>query len=353
MAVRVSDSDSHLNRLVAGDVPLLEATRRTIRAAGMSPATAKSYVGWIRRFAIFHGEHPKHLGPHHITTFLNALAVDGNVAPSTQSQALCAILFLYRRVLGRDVPWLQELVRVPRRKRLPVVLTRSEVRAVLAQLHGVYLLIAALLYGAGLRLSEALRLRVKDVDLDSGIIQVRQGKGDKDRTTILPQSIAPLLREHRLRTKRQHQRDLARGAGFVELPHALARKYPKAARQWPWQWLFPATRTHTHRDSGERRRHHLHPTAVQRAVTRAVRAAGITKKATCHTFRHSFATHLLEDGHDLRTIQRLLGHQDIRTTSIYTHVVLQLRGGLKSPADAILPSILPSPPNPEPPHEED
>jgi integron integrase len=264
--------------------------------------------------------HPAELGEEDVTRFLSGLAEAGGVSGSTQTQALSAILFLYRKVLGTELPWLERLVRAPKRSRLPVVLTRDEVSHLMRQLEGPVRLVATLLYGSGLRLLECLRLRVKDIDFEADQVTVRGGKGDKDRVTMLPNSIKPDLRRHLARVKAQHERDVASGGGEVELPTALARKFPKAGRDWRWQWVFPATRTWVNA-GGERRRAHLHETVVQRAVTQAVRATGLTKRATCHSLRHSFATHLLEDGYDIRTVQELLGHHDVSTTMIYTHVL--------------------------------
>ncbi len=255
------------------------------------------------------------------------------VREAIQNQALSALLFLYRDVLGVELPWLDDVVRAKRPQYLPVVLTRDEIRAVLQHLHGVPRLMALLLYGAGLRLMECCRLRVKDVDFSTNQIVIRNGKGAKDRVTMLPASVKALLTAHIERVRRQHQADLRHGAGWVELPGALARKYPNAGRDWGWQWVFPATRMYVDRQTGRRRRHHLHESVVQRAVKEAVRAAGIAKPATCHTFRHSFATHLLEDSHDIRTVQELLGHQDVSTTMIYTHVLNRGPAGVRSPAD--------------------
>src|SRR5262245_6200322 len=279
---------------------LLDRVREAIRARHYSRRTEKTYVAWIRRYILFHGKrHPAGMGAREITDFLSALAVRDKVAASTQNQALSALLFLYRAVLAQDVPWLDELIRAKRPERLPVVLTRDEVRAVLDRLHGVPLLMALLLYGAGLRLLECARLRIKDVDFGSNQIVVRDGKGFKDRVTMLPASVKAGLAQHLDRVRRQHQSDLDRGAGWVELPYALNRKYPSAGREWGWQWVFPATRIYVDRVTGERRRHHLHESVLQRAVKDAVHRAGITKPASCHTFRHSFATHLLEDRHDI------------------------------------------------------
>jgi integron integrase len=273
---------------------LLDRVRDAIRSRHYSRRTEKTYVAWIRRYILFHGKrHPAEMGAHEITQFLSALAVKDKVAASTQNQALSALLFLYRAVLEQDVPWLDDLARAKRPERLPVVLTRDEVRAVLDRLHGVPLLMALLLYGAGLRLLECARLRIKDVDFASNQIVVRDGKGFKNRVTMLPGAVKANLARHIEGVRRQHQLDLERRAGWVELPDALRRKYPSAGREWAWQWVFPATRIYVDRLTGERRRHHLHESVLQRAVKDAVRRAGIAKPASCHTFRHSFATHLL------------------------------------------------------------
>jgi len=273
------------------------------------------------------------MGGPEVAKFLSSLAVDGQVSTSTQNQALSALLFLYREVLEQDLPWLDDVVRAKRTVCLPVVLTRDEVRAIFRQLRGTQRLIAILLYGAGLRLLEALRLRAKDVDFARNQIMIRAGKGDKDRATPLPTVVIPELALHLDAVKRQHERDLSRGAGGVELPWALGRKYPHAGREWGWQWVFPATRIYVERATGQRRRHHLHESVLQRAVKDAVRRAGIPKRATCHTLRHSFATHLLEAGRDIRTVQELLGHRDVATTQIYTHVLNQGPAGVQSPVD--------------------
>lgn len=302
----------------------------------MSPRTRKAYVHWVRRFLGFHaGAHPRDLGREPITAFLSALAVRHRVSASTQNQALAALLFLYREVLEIDFPWLDELVRAKQPQRVPTVLSREEVRAVLACMDGAPRLVACLLYGAGLRLLEACRLRVKDVDFDRNQLVVRSGKGDKDRLTVLPAFVRSELRAQLDFAREQHAVDLASGAGHVELPGALARKLPGASRDWPWQWVFPATRTYRDRETGEFRRHHLHETVVQKAVRQAVLAARIPKRATCHTFRHSFATHLLEDGADIRTVQELLGHADVSTTQIYTHVLNRGPSGEQSPMDRL------------------
>jgi integron integrase len=317
---------------------LLDRVREAIRLRHGSRSTEKSYVGWIRRYILFHGKrHPAEMGAPEVTRFLSSLAVQGKVAASTQNQALSALLFLYRHVLHQDLPWLDDVVRARRPARLPVVLTRDEVRAVVAELHGTPRLMAALLYGSGLRLLECCRLRVQDIDFGMNQIVVRDGKGAKDRVTMLPVVAKPVLTQHLRLVKRQHEADLARGAGWVELPSALARKYPSAGREWPWQWVFPATRYYVDRGTGQRRRHHLHESVVQRRVVEAVRRLRIiAKRATPHTFRHSFATHLLEDGKDIRTLQELLGHRDLSTTQIYTHVLNRGPSGVTSPADRVL-----------------
>jgi integron integrase len=307
--------------------------RRALRLGHYSPRTERTYIRWVIRFVRASGmRHPAELGEEDVTRFLSGLAEAGGVSGSTQTQALSAILFLYRKVLGTELPWLERLVRAPKRSRLPVVLTRDEVSHLMRQLEGPVRLVATLLYGSGLRLLECLRLRVKDIDFEADQVTVRGGKGDKDRVTMLPNSIKPDLRRHLARVKAQHERDVASGGGEVELPTALARKFPKAGRDWRWQWVFPATRTWVNA-GGERRRAHLHETVVQRAVTQAVRATGLTKRATCHSLRHSFATHLLEDGYDIRTVQELLGHHDVSTTMIYTHVLNRGVMGVRSPAD--------------------
>jgi integron integrase len=281
-----------------------------------------------------HGKrHPAEMGAAEVTQFLSALAVERSVAASTQNQALSALLFLYRHVLEQALPWLDEVVRAKRAARLPVVLAREEVRAILRELHGPPRLMAILLYGAGLRVLECARLRVEDIDFAANQLVVRGGKGDRDRVTMLPRTVKADLAGHLELVRRQHARDLQHGAGWVELPWAPARKCPGAGREWAWQWVFPATRIYVDRVTGQRRRHHRHETVLQRAVKAAVRRVGIAKPSTCHTFRPSFATHLLEDGHDIRTVQALLGHPDVSTTMIYTHVLHRGLAGVRSPAD--------------------
>ena len=315
-----------------GDRALAEMRKRNL-----SHRTQKAYLGWMRRFWQFHDRRdPAELGPAHVSAFLTHLAVERNVAASTQNQAIAALLFLYKHVLGLELPWLDDLVRAKRPQKLPVVMSRGEVVAVIGEMSGVTRDMATLLYGSGLRVSECCGLRVQDIDFDANQIVVRRGKGDKDRATMLPQAVQPALREHLILVQEQHQADLRAGQGTVELPYALARKCPNAATEWPWQWVFPATRHYVHDDTGLRRRHHLHPTVLQREVRQAVIASGITKRASCHTFRHSFATHLLEDGTDIRTLQTLMGHKDIRTTMIYTHVLNRGPSGVQSPADRLL-----------------
>jgi integron integrase len=332
--VSVSEHDSDPARLAPSNPRLLDRVRLAIRALHYSPRTERSYVQWIRRFILFHKKrHPAEMGEAEVREFLSALATRSKVAASTQNQALSAILFLYRVVLRQEIGWVDGVIRAKRPVRLPVVLTRDEVRGLLARLEGVEWIMASLLYGAGLRLLDCCRLRIKDVDFERAEITVRDGKGQKDRVTLLPRSVKPRLQAHIARVHEQHQRDLARGWGSVELPAALARKYPRAATDWPWQWVFPATRHYRDRESGVMRRHHLHESVLQRAVREAVLRAGISRPATCHTLRHSFATHLLEDGYDIRTIQELLGHSDVSTTMIYTHVLNRGGRGVRSPLD--------------------
>ncbi len=310
--------------------------RSAIRAARYSRRTEEAYVGWIRRFILFHGKrHPAEMGAPHVTAFLTWLAVERRVSVATQNQALSALLFLYDRVLEVELPWLHGIVRAKRSTRLPVVLTREEVRAVLSRVEGTAALVTKLLYGAGLRLLEGLRLRIKDVDFAGGEIIGREGKGGRERRTMLPVSVQQELARHLERVLDRHELDLRRGAGRVELPGALARKYPNAGREWLWQGVFPATRIYTDRDSGEWRRHNLHETVVQRAVRQAGIVAQVSKRVTCHTFRHSFATHLIESGYDIRAVQQLLGHRDVSTTMIYTHVLNRGGLGVVSPADRL------------------
>ena len=315
---------------------LLDRVRLTIRARHYSPRTEKAYVAWIRRFIFFHGRrHPDELGVPEVAGYLSHLASQRNVSSSTQTQAFAAILFLYRDVLGRNLVGLDDVVRAKRPVRVPLVLARDEVRAILRRMSGTPLLMCSLMYGSGLRLLECCRLRVKDVDFDRCEITVHDGKGRKDRVTVLPARLIPELRAQLRRTQGQYLADLDGEAGYVALPYALDRKYPSASREWPWQWFFPASRIHVDPDTGQRRRHHLHETLLQRAFASAVRSAGLAKPATCHTLRHSFATHLLETGCDIRTIQELLGHSDVSTTMIYTHVLNWGGRGVRSPLDML------------------
>jgi integron integrase len=319
-----------------GGPPLLERVRIAIRARHYSRRTEKAYVGWVRRFVLFHGKrHPSEMGAPEINAFLTDLAVGKGVSASTQNQALSALLFLYRHVLDREIGDFGDVVRARRPRRLPVVMTREEVKAVLSHLQGEKRLIAAILYGGGLRLLECLRLRVKDVDFGRGRILVRDGKGFKDRVTMLPAVLKKPLREHLERVRAVHLRDLAEGYGRVLLPAALARKYPNAPSEWQWQWVFPQRKRWRNRETGEEGRHHIDPSLVQAAVREAVTRARLTRRATCHTFRHSFATHLLEVGYDIRTVQELLGHKDVRTTMVYTHVLNRGPMGVRSPMDEI------------------
>ena len=315
---------------------LIQRYREELQVRHYARRTVSSYEQWLRRFLRFHQmRHPRQMGEAEINAFLSHLATEEGVSASTQNQALAALLFLYRTVLGGDVGNLEGVIRARKRQRLPVVLTVGEVRAVLHHLDGAEALVAQLLYGGGLRLMEALRLRIKDVDLEQRCITVRCGKGDKDRRTVLPSSLVDPLKRHMKEVQHQHQTDLLAGWGAVELPHALERKYRNAAREWGWQWLFPQGRRWRDPRRNIEGRHHLDPSLVQRAVRAAVKAAGISKPATCHTFRHSFATHLLEQGADIRTIQELLGHSDVKTTMVYTHVLNRGPSGVRSPADLL------------------
>ncbi|MFA5137906.1 MAG: integron integrase [Elusimicrobiota bacterium] len=315
---------------------LLEKVSQEIKALHYSPRTLETYVGWTRRFIEHHGgRRPEDLGEPELAAFLSSLATEGRVSASTQNQALNAVLFLYKHVLGKDLGPVEDVVRAKRPQRLPVVLSRDEVRGVLGCMNGTPRIMAMLLYGAGLRLLECCSLRVKDIDFSQNQILVRGGKGDKDRYTMLPGSAREPLLKHLERVKRQHQEDLAHGLGNVLLPGALARKYPTAGKEWGWQWVFPAWSHYIDSETGERRRHHLHESVLQRAFKEARLKSGITKTAGCHALRHSFATHLLEEGYDIRTIQELLGHKDLGTTMIYTHVLNKGGRGVQSPADRL------------------
>ena len=315
---------------------LLDDVRGELRVRHYSPRTEESYVGWSRRFILFHGKrHPRDLGELEVQGFLLHLAEEKRVSASTQNQAACALLFLYKEVLKTAGLTVSLTRRAQRPERLPVVLTRQEVRVVLDRLTGTIRIVAGLLYGAGLRLMECLTLRVKDVDFARNEIVVRDGKGRKDRVTMLPEAAKEPLRVYLQRVQLVHERDLREMAGRVELPDAIGRKYPNANREWGWQWVFPASSRYVDRASKVERRHHLHESVVQRAMKQAVRGAGIAKPASCHTLRHSFATHLLKSGYDIRTIQELLGHSDVRTTMVYTHVLNRGGRGVRSPADSL------------------
>jgi integron integrase len=313
---------------------LLDQVRDLMRLRHYSIRTERCYCDWITRFIRYHGKRdPREMAEAEVTSFLTHLAREGNVAASTQNQALSALLFLYKEVLKEEIGWLEGVERATKPKRLPVVLPRDEVHRVFAHLHGMPRLMAGLLYGGGLRLMECVRLRVKDVDFSYARITVRDGKGARDRVTMLPVNLAAGLERHLRKVKVQHEEDLEARLGCVYLPEALARKYPNAAREWAWQWFFPSSRLSIDPRSGERRRHHVDENVLQVAVKKAVRGAGIAKPASCHTLRHCFATHLLENGYDIRTVQELLGHKDVSTTMIYTHVLNKPGIGVKSPLD--------------------
>jgi integron integrase len=324
-------------RLAAGQPHsprLLERVRECCRVRHYSIRTERAYVGWIRRFILANAKrHPQEMGAREVTAFLTGLATHGHVAASTQNQALSSLLFLYRIVLETELPWMEDIVRAKRPRRVPVVLSRDEVARLLGALDGTPWLMAALLYGSGMRLMECLRLRVKDVDFSRNEITVREGKGRKDRRVPLPGKLRDALRRQIARARILHEHDLAEGHGEARLPYALARKYPNAGREWGWQFVFPSAQVSRDPLDGAMRRHHLDEAVLQRAVKRAVRVAGIHKPATCHTLRHSFATHLIEAGQDIRTVQELLGHKDVATTQIYTHVLNRGGLGVLSPLD--------------------
>jgi integron integrase len=313
---------------------LLDQLRAAIRLRHYSIRTESAYVDWTRRFILFHGKrHPAGMGPVEVSAFLSHLASGRGVSPSTQNQAKSALLFLYRAVLDVQLPWLEEVVAAKAQRRLPVELTPAEVRALLHEMNGTMGLVTSLLYGTGMRLLEGLRLRVKDIEFERRELIVRAGKGGKYRVTVLPENLMLPLQQQLARAKAVHQRDLAAGLGEVMLPDALALKIPRAARSWAWQWVFPSATIATDPRSGVRRRHHLNEASVQKAVAIAARRAGIHKPCSPHVMRHSFATHLLQAGYDIRTVQELLGHSDVSTTMIYTHVMNKGGRGIRSPLD--------------------
>ncbi|MDA8137367.1 MAG: integron integrase [Desulfobacteraceae bacterium] len=315
---------------------LLEQVRNAIRLKHYSIRTEHAYIDWIRRYIFFHNKkHPSEMDARHITAFLTDLAVNKKVTSSTQNQALCALVFLYREVLNRELGQFTDLAYAKRPAKLPVVYTRDEVKAILIQLEGTTWIMGQLLYGAGLRLMECLRLRVKDVDFGFKQIVVRDGKGHKDRVTMLPEIVIEPLKRHMQKVKHAHDKDLSEGFGMVYLPYALERKYPNANREWGWQYVFPADKRSVDPRSGTEQRHHVTEGVLQRAVKMAIRASGITKPGSCHSLRHSFATHLLEAGYDIRTVQELLGHNDVSTTMIYTHVLNRGGKGVVSPSDRL------------------
>ena len=315
---------------------LLDQVRAKIRFKHYSIRTEQAYTDWIRRFILHFGKkHPREMGASEVSQFLTHLAVAGRVSASTQNQARCALLFLYREVLEIELPWLDDVEQAKTPKRLPVVLNRDEIQAILSRLSGTHWLIASLLYGTGMRILECLRLRVKDVDFKRREILIRDAKGHKDRVTMLPVTLSAALQTHLQKVKALHDDDLAQGFGEVYLPFALERKYPNAAREWGWQYVFPCANLSVDPRSGKTRRHHIQEQTIQRAIKQVVRDAGLVKPATPHTLRHSFATHLLESGYDIRTVQELLGHSDVATTMIYTHVLNKGGKGVNSPLDVL------------------
>jgi integron integrase len=315
---------------------LLEQVREIIRLKHYSIRTEQTYLHWIKRYILFHAKrHPREMGAPELTAFLSHLAIKGNVAAATQNLALNAVLFLYREVLKIELPWLTDVQRAKKPERLPLVFTRDEVKRLLAQLDGTRWLLIALIYGGGLRLLECARLRVKDVDFHYSQLIIRDGKGQKDRVTTLPDLLREPLRQHMTRVKERHLQDIAEGYGRVYLPNALDRKYPQADREWGWQYVFPAANRSVDPRSKVERRHHVSESAIQKAVKNAIRKASIIKPGSVHTLRHSFATHMLESGADIRTVQELLGHKDVSTTMIYTHVLQKGGKGATSPLDRL------------------
>jgi integron integrase len=319
-----------------GQPRLLDRVRLAIRARHYSLRTEEAYVAWIRRYILFHKKrHPMEMGEAEINAYVTSLAVDGRVSASTQTQALSALLFLYRHVLQKELPSLDSIIRAKRPGRLPTVLTRPEVRAILGRMHGTPKLVATILYGTGIRLLESLRLRVKDLEFGNNRILVRDTKGHRDRVVPFPAVVRAALPNWLSRVRRIHLADLEQGFGSVYMPDAIARKYPGAEREWGWQYVFPAERRSVDPRARVERRHHLHESVVQRALRQATHELGLSRRVGCHTFRHSFATHLLEEGYDIRTIQELLGHRDLKTTMIYTHVLNRGGRGVRSPADLL------------------
>ncbi len=315
---------------------LLSRVRERAALRHMSPRTVDTYCRWILEFAAFSGgRNPLDLGLVEVEAFLTMLATKRRVGAGTQNQALAALLFFYKEAHGQELPWMKNVVRARRKKTIPVVMSVQEVQRVLREMHGTTRLMASMLYGSGLRLMECCRLRVKDIDFDRRELQIRSGKGGKDRRTMLPAKLSLELKDHLAWVKAQHRSDLNQGHGSVALPGALESKLPKAPWDWPWQWVFPATSKYLHPETNRHRRHHLHETVLQKAVREAATAAGINKRVTTHTFRHSFATHLLESGSDIRTIQELLGHVSVKTTMIYTHVLNRGALGVQSPLDRL------------------
>jgi len=326
----------NITSTVANQPRLLEQVRNSLRVKHYSLSTENSYIYWIRYFIRFHKRrHPSEMGGPEVEAFLTHLAVDRKVSPATQNQALSAILYLYKQVLKIELPWLENVVRAKTRKFIPVVFTRDEVKRLLAQFDGTYWLLFSLIYGAGLRISECARLRVKDVDFHYKQLLIRDSKGDRDRVTVLPVPLIDPLRTHLARVKELHDQDLANGYGEVYLPYALSRKYPNAAREFYWQYVFPSRDIATDPRTKARRRHHIYEKSLHRVIKQAMQRAGITKPASTHTLRHSFATHLLEDGYDIRTVQELLGHKDLKTTQIYTHVLQKGGAAVRSPLERI------------------
>ncbi len=333
---KISGGKSGLSLVRDAKPKLLDQLREALRARHYSRRTEQTYCSWVKRFIFSHNvRHPEEMAEPEINAFLTHLAVKEKVSASTQNQALSALLFLYRHVIGREVGNLGDVIRARKPKRLPVVMTREEVKAVLANLTGNKWLMASLMYGAGLRLMECLRLRVQDIDFACNEILVRDGKGSKDRITMLPESLKDPLQNHLKRVRAFHGKDLADGWGRVQMPNALDRKYPNASADWRWQWVFPQENRWTNIQTKEQGHHHIDESLIQKAVREAVMKAGLMKRATCHTFRHSFATHLLEGGYDIRTVQELLGHKDVKTTMIYTHVLNRGPGGVRSPVDGL------------------